>query len=358
MMATGMATWLITGGAGFIGSHLAERLVGRGDRVRVLDDLSTGKPGNLPAAAELTVGDAADLAVVERLMAGADGCFHLAAIASVQRATEDWVGAHRANLTATIAVFEAARRTRPDNPVPVVYASSAAIYGDNPALPLAETATPSPLTAYGADKLGSEQHARVGWLVHRVPSTGFRFFNVYGPRQDPRSPYSGVIAIFAGRVAAGQPLTIDGDGLQSRDFVYVGDAVDHLVAAMDRPAAAARIFNVCTGRTTTVLRLAEIVTGHAGRGAGAIHGPARSGDIRQSRGDPAAATAALGVAATTPVEAGLAATLQAIAGDPTVRRREWPGTCESDPADAVAPMRPGGNDASAGGGLPVFSAGP
>ncbi len=309
-----MATWLITGGAGFIGSHLAERLIARGDKVRVLDDLSTGKPDNLPAAAELTPGDAADLGLVERLMAGADGCFHLAAIASVQRSTEDWLGTHRANLTATVTVFEAARRARPGNPPPVVYASSAAVYGDNPALPLAETAAPAPMTAYGADKLGSEQHARVGWLVHRVPSTGFRFFNVYGPRQDPKSPYSGVIAIFAGRVAAGQPININGDGLQTRDFVYVGDVVDHLVAAMDRPAPDARVFNVCTGRTTTVLRLAEIVAGIAGRTATITHGPGRAGDIRESLGDPAAATAALGVAATTPIEQGLTATLKAVAG--------------------------------------------
>lgn len=309
-----MATWLITGGAGFIGSHLAERLAARGDNVRVIDDLSSGKPENLPAAAELTIGDAADLDLVERSMAGADGCFHLAAIASVQRSTEDWLATHRANLTATITVFEAARRARPDRPPPVVYASSAAIYGDNPALPLAETATPSPLTAYGADKLGSEQHARVGWLVHRVPSTGFRFFNVYGPRQDPKSPYSGVIAIFAGRVAAGQPISINGDGLQTRDFVYVGDVIDHLVAAMDRPAPAARVFNVCTGRATTIRRLAEVVAGIAGASPTITHGPARAGDIRESLGNPAAATAALGVVAATPIEEGLAATLRAVAG--------------------------------------------
>ncbi len=181
---------------------------------------------------------------------------HLAAIASVERGNQDWLGCHRVNLTGSITVLDQARRAgkspaRAGRPVPVVYASSAAVYGDNPAIPLAEDAAPRPLSAYGADKLGSELHARVGAQVHGVPAIGLRFFNVYGPRQDPRSPYSGVISIFCDRLRAGREVTIFGDGSQTRDFVYVGDVVAALAAAMARlaaaPQASSDVINVCTG---------------------------------------------------------------------------------------------------------------
>ena len=231
-----MAFWLVTGGCGFIGSHLVDALLARGDKVRVLDDLSTGRRSNLPGGVEVMVGDVADASAVARAMAGVDGCFHLAAVASVQRGNEDWLGTHRVNLTGTIAVFDAARTCNRKGPVPVVYASSAAVYGDNPDMPLSESAATAPLSAYGADKLGCELHGRVAWQVHKVPSTGFRFFNVYGPRQDPKSPYSGVIAIFADKVAENREITVNGDGGQVRDFVYVADVVRHLVAAMDDKA--------------------------------------------------------------------------------------------------------------------------
>ena len=231
-----MAFWLVTGGCGFIGSHLVDALLARGDKVRVLDDLSTGRRSNLPDGVEVVVGDVADAKTVAQAMAGVDGCFHLAAVASVQRGNEDWLGTHRVNLTGTIAVFDAARTCNRKGPVPVVYASSAAVYGDNPNMPLDESAATAPLSAYGADKLGCELHGRVAWQVHKVPSTGFRFFNVYGPRQDPKSPYSGVIAIFADKVAENRQITVNGDGGQVRDFVYVADVVRHLVAAMDDDA--------------------------------------------------------------------------------------------------------------------------
>lgn len=304
-----MRTFLVTGGCGFIGSHVVDALLARGDAVRVLDDLSTGRRENLPAGVEVMVGDVADRALVGRAMAGADGCFHLAAVASVQRGNEDWLGTHSANQTGTIAVLDAARTARTGAPVPVVYASSAAIYGDNDALPLAEGAAPRPLSAYGADKLGSELHASVGWRVHGVPSVGLRFFNVYGPRQDPKSPYSGVIAIFTDLAAAGRPITVNGDGGQTRDFVFVGDVVRVLLSAMDRAEGGARVFNVCTGRTTTILDLARTVREVAGSASEIRHGPPRAADIQHSRGDPSAATAALGVAARTTLADGLRLTL-------------------------------------------------
>ncbi|WP_158044218.1 NAD-dependent epimerase/dehydratase family protein [Skermanella pratensis] len=304
-----MAFWLVTGGCGFIGSHLVDALVARGDRVRVLDDLSTGRRSNLPPGVGLMVGDVADAAAVSRAMAGVDGCFHLAAVASVQRGNEDWLGTHRINLTGTVAVFDAARACNPCGPVPVVYASSAAVYGDNPDMPLAETAATAPLSAYGADKLGCELHGRVAWRVHGVPSTGFRFFNVYGPRQDPKSPYSGVIAIFADRVAGRREITVNGDGGQTRDFVYVSDVVRHLVAAMDGKPQGSAVYNVCTGRPTTVLELARIISRIGGVEPRIAHGPSRAGDIRESLGDPRRAAEAFGFTADTLVAEGLRETL-------------------------------------------------
>jgi len=304
-----MARYLVTGGCGFIGSHLIERLLAAGHAVHVLDDLSTGKRENLPDGVPVTVGDVADEALVRDLMSGMDGCFHLAAVASVQRSQEEWVATNRANLVGTIAVFDAARRARDGRPVPVVYASSAAVYGDNPNTPLTEDAATKPLSAYGADKLGCELHARVADGVHGVPTTGFRFFNVYGPRQDPKSPYSGVISIFAGRIAQGLPITIHGDGEQVRDFVYVKDLVRYLTAAMDAPRAGAPVFNVCTGKPTSVNRLAAVLAELSGRSPDVSHGPGRAGDIRVSIGDPARLVGAFGMACETDLADGLRDTL-------------------------------------------------
>lgn len=308
-----MALYLVTGGCGFIGSHLVDALLARGDRVRVLDDLSTGKRENVPLdRIELVLGDVSDPATVRRAMAGVDGCFHLAAIASVQRSNEDWVPVHRVNLTGSIAVFDAARTARAAGPVPVVYASSAAVYGDNPNVPLAESAETRPLTAYGADKLGSELHARVAGNVHGVATTGFRFFNVYGPRQDPKSPYSGVISIFANRLADGQPVTIFGDGQQTRDFVYVADVVRHLIAGMANASLDAPVFNVCTGRKTDILTLANTIAELLQAKADIRFADPRPGDIKHSLGNPTAANKALSVTAETALADGLGHLLDAI----------------------------------------------
>lgn len=307
-----MSLYLVTGGCGFIGSHLADALVAAGHRVRILDDLSTGKRVNAPAAAEILVADVADLEAVRAAADGVDGIFHLAAVASVQRSNEDWLGTHRANQTGSICVFEAARRAKGGAPAPVVYASSAAVYGDNPHVPLVEDAETRPLTAYGADKLGSELHARVARLAHGVPTTGFRFFNIYGPRQDPHSPYSGVISIFAERALAGATVTIHGDGEQARDFVHVSDVVRFLRAAMDRPPERPDVFNVCTGIETSVKALARLITEAAGGRSAIAHGPPRPGDIRVSVGSPDKVRAAFGIAPETPLADGLAATIESI----------------------------------------------
>ncbi len=291
-----MALYAVTGAAGFIGSHLTDALLAAGHQVRGLDDLSTGKRENLDPRCALMIGDVADPTAVAALMEGAAGCFHLAAIASVARTNEDWMGGHRVNLGGSIRVLEAARDA---GRVPVVYASSAAIYGDTGGATAHEGLTPRPLSAYGADKLGSELHAAAGWHVHGVPSFGLRFFNVYGPRQDPKSPYSGVISIFARRIAEGQTIEIHGDGEQIRDFIYVADIVRHLVAAMGYAAAKGgnSVANVCTGQGTSVLQLAAHLAAAAGRAAELRHGPARAGDIRRSIGDATHAREVLGVRA-------------------------------------------------------------
>lgn len=280
----------------------------------VLDDLSTGRIENLPSECALIRGDVADPGAVRRAMNVVDGCFHLAAIASVVRANEDWLGTHRANQTGTITVLDEARRL---GGVPVVYASSAAIYGALTGI-AHEDAVPAPLTAYGADKLGSELHARVATLVHGVPAVGLRFFNIYGPRQDPRSPYSGVISLFANAVANGEPIRILGDGQQSRDFVFVADVVAHLATAMtllqDRGAGALPpAMNVCTGEETTILGLAHVLGEACGMRPSISFGPERLGDIRRSVGSPALAQSALGIKALVSLRSGVEPTLRSIA---------------------------------------------
>ena len=311
-----MDSLLVTGGAGFIGSHLCDALLARGTRVRVLDDLSSGRRDNLPDGIELIVGDVADPAAARTALEGMDGCFHLAAIASVQRAAEDWLGTNRVNLVGTIALLDAARARR----LPVVYASSAAVYGNCPIQPIGEDAPTRPLSAYGADKLGCELHAAVATGVHGVPTTGLRFFNVFGPRQDPTSPYSGVISIFAAQLRRGTAVSVFGDGGQTRDFVFVADVVAALLAAMARLRAGgavanqADVFNVCTGQATSVLDLARTIAELCGLTPTLRHGPAREGDIRHSVGNPAAARVGLGFAAETSLRAGLAQVLTWLAG--------------------------------------------
>ncbi len=302
-----MSVYLVTGGAGFIGSHLVDSLLQAGHRVRVLDNLSSGRRVNLDPRAELVLGDVADPAVVREAARGSDGCFHLAAMASVARANEDWIGTHRINLGGTIAVLDAARTM---GGLPVVYASSAAVYGNASGV-AAEDALPAPLSAYGADKLGSELHAKAGAVVHGVPSVGFRFFNVYGPRQDPSSPYSGVISLFAAALAASRSVTVHGDGLQTRDFVYVADIVGFLLAGMRHASTqpGALVLNACTGRETSVNGLVQVLGELLRRRPVVGRALARAGDIRRSVGCPMRGASVLGVHARTELAAGLEQTL-------------------------------------------------
>ena len=299
-----MPSFLVTGGAGFIGSHLCDALVARRDNVRVLDDLSTGHRSNLSAGVEFIEGDIADPAAAQAAMDGMDGCFHLAAIASVERGVNDWLGTHHANLTGTITLLDAIRRQ--GTKIPFVYASSAAVYGDCEVIPIHEDCERRPLSAYGADKYGCELHARTGSYVHGIPSVGLRFFNVYGPRQDPRSPYSGVISIFCERISAGNPIAIFGDGGQTRDFVNVADVVSALLGAMALRPPDAPVFNVCTGIATSVMDLATLIAALAGKNLDARLQSPRAGEIRHSLGNPARARAALGLREPVDLRVGLA----------------------------------------------------
>lgn len=297
--------FLVTGGCGFIGSHLSEALLADGASVVVLDDLSTGRRQNLPDDAELIIGDVRDHSVLQTASKGCDGIFHLAAIASVPRCTQQWHDSHSINLSASIDLFEMAA----EHGLPVVYASSSAIYGDAERTPIREDDPKHPISAYGADKYAMELHAEAGARARDLRSFGLRFFNIYGPRQDPHSPYAGVIAAFMRRAMDGAPVLIHGDGEQVRDFVYVADAVKACRAAMDclqwRSTPTAEVSNVCTGKATSIRLLADSVANLIHPGLAVSNGPARAGDIKTSIGDPSRLARVLGFRPATSLRDGL-----------------------------------------------------
>jgi UDP-glucose 4-epimerase len=302
---------LITGGAGFIGSHLADRLLASGHAVRVLDNLSTGKRTNLPdghAGLEFIEGDIRDRDQVERSVRGAEAIVHLAAVASVQASVDDPLATHQTNFDGTLSLLEAARRHGVKR---FLYASSAAVYGDTQALPVSEETPPRPLTPYAADKLAGEHYLGFYARQYELNATAFRFFNIYGPRQDPSSPYSGVISIFSDRLRAGKPVTVFGDGKQTRDFVYVGDLVDLLAAALARADLGGEVMNVGRGVECSLLELLAELERLAGRRIERTHAPARSGDIRHSRADVRRLREKLGKVPATPLGEGLARLLAA-----------------------------------------------
>lgn len=302
---------LVTGGAGFIGSHLCDLLLREGASVRVLDNLSTGKRANLPAhaALELVVGDVADVDAAARCVQGCDAVVHLAAVASVQASVDDPLGTHRANFDGTLNLLEAARRHGCRR---FLYASSAAIYGDTEVLPVREDLIPNPLSPYACDKLAGEYYLRYYTRKHGLNTTAFRFFNIYGPRQDPSSPYSGVISIFMDRLQRGQGFTIFGDGEQTRDFVYVGDLVALLAQALAREDLAGEAMNVGTGTEQSLLTLIGEIEQLAGRRIAREHRPARIGDIVRSRADVARLRARMQTVPATPLQQGLARLMQSL----------------------------------------------
>ena len=304
---------LVTGGAGFVGSHLVERLLRDGHAVRVLDDFSSGTRVNLRFAApgdalEIVEGDIRDPRTVAEAVRGVEGVFHEAALVSVPRSVEAPELSCDINAHGTARVLDAARRAGVRR---VVAASSAAVYGDASDLPLSERTAPRPLSPYGLDKLYVEHLGALYHALYGMETVSLRYFNVFGPRQDPSSPYSGVISVFVTRLLAGEPLTIHGDGEQSRDFVYVADVVDANMRAMFGSYAGPAPLNVGSGVATTLNALVRTLGDLVGIGPRVTHAAARPGDIRHSRADITAIGAALGYAPRSTLRAGLEALVAA-----------------------------------------------
>jgi UDP-glucose 4-epimerase len=307
---------LVTGGSGFIGSHLVEALVARGDDVRVLDDLSTGKEENLAAMrgrVELVRGSVIDPATVAAAVRGREVVFHLAALPSVARSVEEPRLTHEVCATGTLNVLDAARQAQVRR---VVYAASSSAYGDTPGAVRTEDDPLAPLSPYAAAKLAGEHYCRCFTTVYGLETVRLRFFNIFGPRQDPRSPYSGVIALFTAALADGRTPRIDGDGLQSRDFTYVANAVQAVVKAADAPAAVGRVYNVGTGANVSVLQLVAELNRFLGTQVQPTQGPPRPGDVRHSQADISRARRDLGYEPEVSFGEGLRRTLEAYRAEP------------------------------------------
>ncbi len=277
--------YLVTGGCGFIGSHLVESLVKMGHKIIVLDNLSTGNRDQIPADVELIEGDIRDQPLLQALIESVDGCYHLAAIASVGESTKNWIGTHQVNLTGTIGLFDAAKKS----PIPVVYCSSSAVYGNAGAHPRTEAGQVNPHSPYGADKLACEYHALVGYHLYGISSIGLRLFNIYGPRQRDDSDSAAVIPIFIRRARANEPLPIFGNGHQIRDFVYVRDAVDFLIRSMahiEKTGLYYGVYNICTGHAVSINHLAKILSKLMAYQLPIQYLDERVGDIQFSLGNP------------------------------------------------------------------------
>jgi nucleoside-diphosphate-sugar epimerase len=279
-----MALYLVTGGAGFIGSHLTEELVRRGERVRVVDSLITGKRQNLAhiPGVEFIEGDLANLDIARRAVTGADFVLHQAAIPSVPRSVEDPLTSHRANVDATLNVLLAARDARVKR---VIYAGSSSAYGDTPTLPKTEDMPPKPLSPYALQKLVGEDYCQMFTSLYGLETVTTRYFNVFGPRQDPSSPYSGVISVFISALCEGRQPTIYGDGGQTRDFTYVANVVDGVLKACHAAGASGEVINVATAGRISLNDLFRTVRELVGARIEPVYGPPRAGDIRDSQAD-------------------------------------------------------------------------
>ena len=289
-----MAQYLVTGGAGFIGSHLCRRLLADGHAVRVIDDLSSGQRDNLADIideVELVVGDLRDEALLDKVLRGVDYALHHAAVASVQTSVERPLFEQEVNAVGTLRFFEAARRAGVGR---VVFAASAAAYGNNPTVPKREQMIPEPESPYAISKVMGEYYARVYSQLYGLQVVCLRYFNVFGPRQDPSSPYSGVISIFAERMLKGKAPVIFGDGGQSRDFVYVDNIVEANMRACTSPEAAGRVYNIGCERSVSILELVTALNEILGTALDPVFNPARQGDVRVSLADIAQARTQLG----------------------------------------------------------------
>ena len=300
-----MRTFLVTGGAGFIGSHIAEALARRGDRVRVLDNLSTGFLSNLEGfrdRIEFIEGDVTDAKVVARAVEGVDCVFHEAALASVPLSVERPLDSHAACATGTVTLLDAARRAGVRR---VVYAGSSAAYGDQPTASKRETDLPAPLSPYAAAKLAGELYCQAFWSSFALETVAIRYFNVFGPRQDPASQYSAVIPLFITAILAGRQPLIYGDGRQSRDFSFVANVAHANLLAADAPEAVGRTINAADGRSIDLLRLLDLLNRLLGTKVKPQLAPPRPGDVRESQADITLARRLLGYEPQVDFEEGL-----------------------------------------------------
>ena len=286
--------YLVTGGAGFIGSHLVERLLAHGAEVRVFDNLSSGRAENLDGLGALIIeGDVRDASAVRCAVRGMDAVFHLAAVCSVARSIEDPAGTHAVNTTGTAVVLEACREARVRR---VVFASSSSIYGDSPELPKREDMLPAPLSPYAASKLAGEHWCRMYWKAYGLETVCLRFFNVFGPRQSPASDYAAVIPRFIDAALRGERPILYGDGSQTRDFIYAGDVARALHLAATVPGAAGKVLNVAGGERRSLRDLLGALEGILGRPLDPEGRPARPGDVQHSLAAVVEAQCVLGFA--------------------------------------------------------------
>ncbi len=307
------STFLVTGGAGFIGSHIVERLLHTGARVRVLDNFSTGGPDHLPFAhrfgesLDIRRADIRDLAAVRQAVEGVEVVFHQAAMRSVPRSIEDPLGANDNNINGTLHVFEAARRAGVRR---VVYASSSSVYGDRPTLPKREDQPPAPISPYAVSKVANEHYGAVWYRLFGLETIGLRYFNVFGPRQDPFSEYAAVIPRFILWALSGTPLEVHGDGSQSRDFTYIDNVVDANLLAANAPSVGGEVFNVGCGDQVSLLWIIETLEATLGGPLQRRHVPSRAGDVPHTLADTTKAQRLLGYSPKIDFDEGLRRTIE------------------------------------------------
>src|SRR5436190_17370610 len=303
-----MASYLVTGGAGFIGSHLTEELVRRGHKIRVVDSLITGKRRNLEhiPGVELVEGDLAEMDVATRAVAGMEYVLHQAAIPSVPRSVKDPITSNRANIDASLNVLVAARDAGVKR---LVYAGSSSAYGNTPTLPKREDMPANPLSPYALQKLVAEQYGQMFTALYGFEVVTVRYFNVFGPRQDPGSPYSGVISLFSTALLENRQPTIFGDGEQTRDFTYVANVVDGVLRACEAPRASGEVINVACGTRISHTELLRVMNKIVGTNLQAIYKEPRAGDVKDSQADISKAKTLLGYTPIVPFDEGLRHTL-------------------------------------------------
>ena len=302
-----MANYLVTGGAGFIGSHISEELIRRGHRVRVVDSLVTGYQRNLRDGAEFVKGDLAEPEVARAAVDGMDYVIHQAAIPSVPRSVEKPEESHRANVDATLQILLASRDAHVKR---IVFAGSSSVYGDQPVLPKTEVMPTNPLSPYALQKLMGEMYLQMFTRLYGLETVTTRYFNVFGPRQDPGSPYSGVISLFIKALSEGTTPVIYGDGGQTRDFTYVTNVVDGVLRAAETPGVGGQVFNVATNSRISLNELLETLKKIFGSNVEPIYKDARQGDVRDSQADISKAEKLLGYKPAVGLEEGLRKTVE------------------------------------------------